>query len=269
MELFSTIAFIVISLGLRPDERQSSVIPASSEASVGLKKIDKAMQGVERSSVQLEWDESVPNDSPEIVQVIKKVDEVLNSEELIGHPLSILKLIDSMPGEGKPEDRMSMLELLPPSLKRAFYTPERREANVSFRVQDLGIASYDPVFKRIQSGLEQIVEAHPEFNLYLDGDAVWRWENLFQIVVDLAASLGTAVFIIFVVLAFVYRSVRIGIDFVDPKPVSFGRFWSLSLPDRSSARSRNRLRIYCMSRNCRRRYDPFPHPLPGRTQGNR
>lgn len=207
----STVAFILVSLQLRPDERQSTIIPASSEAAIGLGKIDQAMNGVETAEVSVNWTAKIENDSPQIVQVVQQVDKILNDEELVGHPLSILKLIDSMPGDGSTEDRMSMLELLPPSLKRAFYVPEHRRAKVLFRVQDLGIATYDPVFKRIQAELALIQDLHPEFTLGLSGGAVWRWENLFQIVVDLATSLGTAVLIIFIVLAMVYKSFRIGL----------------------------------------------------------
>ena len=122
---------------------------------------------MEHSSVSVGWSKKISDESPEIVKVIEKVDTLLGKEELIGHPLSILKLIESMPGDGKIEDRISMLELLPPSLKRAFYTPERRRASVSFRVRDLGIATYDPVFKRIEKGIEEIQIQHPEFQLSL------------------------------------------------------------------------------------------------------
>ena len=59
-------------------------------------------------------------------------------------------LLDALPGDRAATDRMSMLELLPPPLKRAFYTPELRSASVSFRVQDLGIAKYGVVFTRVQ-----------------------------------------------------------------------------------------------------------------------
>ena len=211
LAILSTVVCILCSLQLRPDERQSSIVPDSSEAAVGLRKIDKAMNGVEHSSVSVGWSKEISDESPEIVKVIEKVDTLLGNEELIGHPLSILKLIESMPGDGKVEDRISMLELLPPSLKRAFYTPEQRTALVSFRVRDLGIATYDPVFKRIEKGIEEIQIQHPEFKMSLTGGAIWRWENLFQIVIDLATSLGTAVLIIFAVLAVVYRSLRIGL----------------------------------------------------------
>ena len=211
LAILSTVVFILLSLQLRPDERLSSIVPSSSEPAIGLGEIDAAMNGVERSNVLVTWTDQVAFESPEIVRVIQKIDGLLGEETLIGHPVSILKLIDSMPGDGKAEDRMSMLELLPPSLKRAFYTPENRKASVMFRVRDLGIATYDPVFKRVESGLLEIEEQHPEFELRLTGSAVWRWENLFQIVVDLATSLGTAVLIIFAVLAIVYKSFRIGL----------------------------------------------------------
>ena len=82
-----------------------------------------------------------------------------------------------------------MVALLPPPLNRAFYVPEDRSATVTFRVRDLGIARYGPVFERIEAGLTRIADQHPNFTLYLDGTAAWRWRNLYQIVVDLAMSL--------------------------------------------------------------------------------
>ena len=110
-----------------------------------------------------------------------------------------------------------MLDLLPPPLKRAFYTPERRNAQVLFRLQDVGIARYGPVFEQVKEGLVQIDERHPNFTVGLSqGGAVWRWENLHQIVVDLLTSLSWASFIIFLVLTFVYRSIRIGLISIVP-----------------------------------------------------
>ena len=212
----ATAFFILISLTLRPDERRSSVMPTRAEAAVAMQKLDGAMGGLETAEVALSWNDSVDKDAPEVITVIGKVDDLLNKEPLIGHPLSIRSLIDSLPGDGPIEERMSMLELLPPSLKRSFYTPEYRYATVNFRVQDLGIAKYSDVFGRIKEGIQEIETEHPNFNLQMEGDAVWRWENLYQIVIDLAASLGTASLIIFGVLALVFRSVRIGLISIIP-----------------------------------------------------
>ncbi len=212
----STAALIIVSLTLRPDERRSSILPTRSEPAIALKKIDKAMGGLETANIDLSWDQSVASDSPEVIEVIGRVDDLLEPEPLIGHPLSVRTLVQSLPGDGPVEDRMSMLELLPPPLKRAFYTPESRTASVNFRVQDLGISQYSEVFERINSGLERIQQDYPGFQLSLSGDAIWRWENLYQIVVDLATSLGAASLIIFGVLALVYRSLRIGLISIVP-----------------------------------------------------
>ena len=217
--IVSTIALVAISLTLRPDEKLSNSIPASSPAAIAFKKLDKAMKGLERSQILVQWKGDADTDSTprsggglsDHVAVIKEADRLLQNEPLVGFPLSIVQLIDSMPGTGETVDRSSLLELVPPALKQAFYRPFDNNAEIVFRVQDLGISKYGPVFKRIEDGLSEIQKRHPGYTLTLTGDAVWRWRNLYQIVVDLAVSLGTASLIIFVVLSLVYRSLRIGL----------------------------------------------------------
>lgn len=205
-----------ISLTLRPDERRSSYLPSGAEAAIAMERMDKALGGLEFAEVQVTWNSDVEDGSPEVLETITEVDDLLRTEKLIGRPLSIRSLVDALPGEGKPAERISMLELLPPPLKRAFYTPEHRRATVNFRVQDLGIARYGPVFERMEAGLQDIAARHPNFSMHMTGSAVWRWQNLFQIVTDLAASLGSAAVVIFCVLALVYRSWRIGLISIIP-----------------------------------------------------
>jgi predicted RND superfamily exporter protein len=211
-----TVVLIAATLTLRPDERNSNQLPIDSEAALGMQHIDRTLGGLESAEIEVSWSQNVPSDSPEVLTVINKVKQILDAEELIGGLLSIIDLLNALPGEGRLEDRASMIELLPAPLKRAFYTPEHRNASLQFRVQDLGIARYDPVFTRIQHGLDAIELEHPEFSMRMHGSAVWRWKNLYQIVVDLAASLGSASVIIFLVLAAVYRSVRLGLISILP-----------------------------------------------------
>ncbi|MEM8732887.1 MAG: efflux RND transporter permease subunit, partial [Planctomycetota bacterium] len=211
-----TLVFLACSLTLRPDQRESDALPESAESTQALFHVDKAFGGLELSTVEILWESSVEKDSPKILQVVHRVDEILRREELIGHPLSIKNLIDAQPGSGPPEERITLLELLPPPLKRAFYSPERRRTVANFRVQDLGIAAYGPVFERIESAIEQIETDYPEFTLSLTGRAAWRWRNLYQIVVDLALSLGSASVIIWIVLTCVFRSLRLGLISIIP-----------------------------------------------------
>ena len=207
----STCLLCIIALQLRPDERNANALPEGCEALRVMQQLDHALGGLEQGSVEVTWSDQIESDNPEVLDVVTQVGEILRSEDLIGHPVSIATLLAALPGDGDIAERMSMLELLPPPLKRAFYTPEENNAQVNFRVQDLGIARYGLVFQRINAALQKLESQHSLFSLELTGSAVWRWENLYQIVVDLATSLGSALVIIFLVLAVAYRSLRIGL----------------------------------------------------------
>jgi predicted RND superfamily exporter protein len=216
LSIVGTLILVGITLTLRPDDRMADSLPRRSEVSSAMRWIDEAFGGLEFSSIEVRWSDGVASDAPEVLEAIGQVDDLLRTEQLISHPLSIRSMLAALPGEGNPADRMSMMALLPPPLKRAFYVPENRLATVTFRVRDLGIARYGPVFERIEAGLKRIADQHANFTFYLDGTAAWRWRNLYQIVVDLAMSLGCASIIIFAVLGLAFRSARIGLISIIP-----------------------------------------------------
>ena len=206
-----TLACAAIALQLRPDERRSSFLPEGKEATKTLHQMDRAMGGLEFSEVQIRWSDKIPSDSPEVLKVVVQVDDLLKSEQLIGTPISIRSLLDALPGDSPTEERASMIELLPPPLKRAFYHPEGQYATVTFRVLDIGIAQYSPVFQRVEAELAKLMLQHPEFKLNLTGSAIWRWRDLYRIALDLGSSLGSETIIIICVLGVVFRSVRLGL----------------------------------------------------------
>lgn len=108
------------------------------------------------SEVLVRWSQNVDSSDSQVAEVLSEVEAVLRSEPLLGNPLSICDLIDALPGNGEASTRMSMLELLPQQLKRAFCISEQNRAVVRFRLQDIGIASYGPVFERVQTQLGKI-----------------------------------------------------------------------------------------------------------------
>jgi len=216
LAIISTLGLSVITLQLRPDERLTSNLAAGSEPARALAHVDQHFGGIETAEVHVSWTDAIGERDGKIATVIGQANQVLGREPLIGRPLSIHQLLSALPGEGDPATRMSLLELLPPGLKRNFFVPEQRTGRIEFRLQDLGIARYGPVFERIEQGLREIEASHPQFSLELRGAAVRRWKNLYQVIVDLAFSLGTASVIIFFVLTAVYRSLRLGLISIIP-----------------------------------------------------
>ncbi|MDP7206633.1 MAG: efflux RND transporter permease subunit, partial [Pirellulaceae bacterium] len=82
--------------------------------------------------------------------------------------------------------------------------------------EDLGIAQYQPVFERVTNRFKQLDRDHAGITFHLTGEPVRRSDALYQIVMDLVKSLGTASLIIFVVLTLVYRSLRLGLLTIIP-----------------------------------------------------
>jgi predicted RND superfamily exporter protein len=210
----TTVALAAACTQLEPDERRYSGLSESGEAAKALRHLDRSLGGLEFGFVSISWNEQAADG--ELLEVLLEVDRVLTNEPLIGNPLGLHELLAVLPGEGPAEERMTLLELLPASLKRAFYIPEHRTASVQFRVQDIGIAKYGPVFERVEMELEQISQRHEDFFLELAGDAAWRWRHVYQIITDLTTSLGTASIVIWLILTVVYRSIRIGLISIVP-----------------------------------------------------
>jgi len=210
-----TIVLCMVASTLRPDDRKSSALPSGSDVQLSMAHLDQAMGGLEVCSVQMDWDPDQWSEE-EIVGLLSEMEGVLKSEPLIGHPLSLARMLEALPGEGSAVEKISMAELLPPPLKQAIYTPEKGRARITFRCQDLGTARYQATFERIEASLKQIEASHPGIRLEMQGDSIMRWKNLFKIVSDLTSSLGTAALIISVVLALAYRSLRLGLIAVIP-----------------------------------------------------
>ena len=221
--IIGTAVLAACALQMSPDEKLTSSMAANSEPVIALKHIDEKFGGMMTAEVLVRWNSNVDSADGVIAEVLSEVGAALQDESLLGNPLSICNFIDALPGSGDASTRMSLLDLLPPPLKRAYYTPERSRAVVRFRMQDIGIAAYGPVFERVQTKLADLQTQYPNFKIQLTGSVVDRWENLYQIVVDLAISLGTASLIIFVVLAVVYRSLRLGLISIIPNvfPLAF------------------------------------------------
>ncbi|MEM9643730.1 MAG: MMPL family transporter [Planctomycetota bacterium] len=209
-----TVALAALAFQLNPDEKRYSGLSDSGEAAIALRHLDRAMGGIEFGYVHVYWPQNTS--SNEIVSVLNSIDTLMADEELLGQPLGLIHLLRALPGDDDLAMRMPLLELLPPSLKRSFYTPEYQWAKVQFRVQDLGIAAYSSTFERMQSRLQNLQQQHSGFQIVLSGNAVWRWQNVYQIVTDLAKSLGAASVVIWIILTCVYRSFRIGLISIIP-----------------------------------------------------
>ena len=211
--VISMFVFASAASTLKPDDRKSSALPEGNPIRASLDHLDQSMGGLDVCRVNVNWNDANRSES-DVVELLTNIDRLLRQEPLIGHPLSLPRLLEALPGEGTPLEKVSMIDLLPPPLKLTLYDPDSRSASVLFRVQDLGSATYAPTFERLEKSFESLSDG--QTTIRMEGDPVWRWRDLYRIVTDLVVSLGSASLVIFVILGIAFRSVRIGLISIIP-----------------------------------------------------
>jgi predicted RND superfamily exporter protein len=220
VSLFAIVLTALMSLSvffLKPDAVISSALPASAQSVQTLEHTDRTMGGIQFARIVVEWDESIPADSPEILRVVQEVEALIDRQPLLSHPLSINSLLYTLPGDASDIDhRLALLDLLPRQLRNAFINRDTRRTLVNVRLQAIGIAAYRPVFAELRDEFTAMANAHPGFQVEISGETIVRSRRIYEIVTDLARSLGAASVIILIVMSLAYRSLRLGLISIIP-----------------------------------------------------
>jgi predicted RND superfamily exporter protein len=213
-----TLGLSVSFFYLKPDEKLASRLPSRSSSYLTLKKCDESFGGIELVRVLIEW--TPPTDrgkgAPEpLIGLIRQIEEKLNSEPLLQHTLSVRNLIQSISASSKKLDPLD-LSVAEASVPNSLYREDLGRSIVSARLQDVGLAAYGPAFERLNRAFDELEKEYPQFEITLTGRPVYRTQEVTQVITDLGKSLVGAAIIIFAILTFVYRSLRLGIIAIVP-----------------------------------------------------
>ncbi len=220
-KLVVIVAIVVVGVSgwaasdLRPDSRILTDMPESSEAYQALALCDEKLGGVQFVQIEIEAPADLP--AKQLLEIIAEAQSILEAESLIGSPFSLRNLLEALPGTGELEERMPLLSLVPDDLAHMLHDGER--STVFGRVRDIGIARYQATFERMEREIGSLAESHPEFEFKLGGSPVWWGRFLHRMVMDLVKSLALAAVLIFIVMGFAHRSIRIGLISVLPNMI--------------------------------------------------
>lgn len=209
-----TVVMSSLLVGLEGDEKRAYGLPSSSPAFQTLQRVDAAFGGIETGQILVTWTERW-DDSEELLRVLAEVDQAVHAQPVLGRSLSLTEVSRTMtmaPGSGS----FDFVALIPSALRQALYQPRQRQAVVSFRLPDLGVAELEPVFGQVESELSRISAAHPGIELGLTGDGVVRGRRVVRVIDDLKYSLLAAAVVIFSLLAIVLRSWKLGLIAIVP-----------------------------------------------------
>ena len=198
---------LLLALGLTPENRLTETTPKDSQAVEALAVLEQHFGGALTAAVSLEWQPSQGLGTERLHALIGAVEKVLEENPLTRDPLSILDLEELLPAKLQGS---SGLALLPPQLTRRFLRADLGHALVRVRIPDAGSAECDAGYQELERDLAALGAAYPDVTLAITGTGYVARRNINRIIEDFARGLGLAAGVIFLLLAFAFRSLRLG-----------------------------------------------------------
>jgi len=207
-----TVALVLLTLRLEPDNRIYNGIPAHSSSYQSLRHCDDVFGGALFTYVVVDWPEGDDLDSPEVLRALIDVHNVLGRQEELGTPFSVLNLLMALPpGKKRLTAGVQYLDSVPEDVVERLVRRKLRKAVVNVQTPDSGARVLGPVYAAIDAELRQLEKKYPGFRLSLTGTTVVGSRNVNLMIVDLSRSLALAALVIFAVITVSYRSVRFGL----------------------------------------------------------
>lgn len=213
----TTLLLTLAMLRLVPSNQATEALASSSEAFTAVGEIDRKFGGSSSAIVLVEWEAMHEHDSQEVLAALDAVERMCNAHPAVDNPTSLVNLVRAVPGEGLTlAERASWLRWVPDDVLHHYVRPDLRRALVRMRLQEAGSDVNARTFDELRTQLTKFETEHPGFHFHLTGTSVLAARNLNQMIADLAASLGSAAAIIFVVMALGFRSLRLGLISIVP-----------------------------------------------------
>ncbi len=209
----TAVVFAVGSLLVRPDIRWTESLPRSSETRQVIDHCDKAFGGSLLVYVVVQWPDRVSFGSRELWEVTGAVQHVLDQQQPLRGSFSVATVLKSVPGRRSPA---ATLRRIPEPVRDRLVRTDLRRLVVTAHVPDVGAASLEPVFTRLEEKLAQLEKAHRGFQLKLTGTSVVAARNVRRMIGDLGRSLAMTALIVFLILILAFRSVKLGLISILP-----------------------------------------------------
>lgn len=211
-----TVILALSCLRLYPDHHLTESIPDSNESVQAARHLNEALGGTMSVFVLVEWDERLSLESPEVLAALLDTQSRLREIPEVHYPLSLVDLLSTLPGGGDLQARLRLLPLVPTDVARRFVRPDSRRAMISLRLDDRGTAAHQSTFAALETALAALEQQHPGVELKLTGTAVVASRNILLMIRDLVESLAMASVIIFISMAILFRSLRLGLIAILP-----------------------------------------------------
>ncbi len=210
-----SIVLIIPAFRQEPDIIWTETLPRNSDATLALQRADEVMGGALRAHIIVQWPVQRQVSDAETLRVAGEVHQAVLQTEGISGPFSVLNVLETIPIKNLDARYRQARRLADEQLMRIVNEPKRRLV-VSAQVPNEGAAVLETHLKPLETRLLEIEGRHPGYTIHVTGTVVAAARNMRSFIGDLGLSLAVASVLIFVVLTFAFRSLRLGLISIVP-----------------------------------------------------
>jgi predicted RND superfamily exporter protein len=209
------IGLIVPAFRQEPDIIWTETLPKNSDATLALQRADEVMGGALRGHIIVQWPEDREVSDVETLRVAGEVHQAVLQTQGFSGPFSVVNVLETIPIKNLDSRYRQARRLAGEQLMR-LVNEDRRRLVVSAQVPNHGAAVLEAQLKILETRLLEIEGRHPGYSIHVSGTVVAAARNMRSFIGDLGLSLAVASVIIFVVLTFAFRSLRLGLISIVP-----------------------------------------------------
>ena len=219
--VLSVIAVVVTGYAysrLVPQYRLADQVPDKEQALAATGRLDQKLTGANPVHVMIRW--SGPHDlyDPATLAVIADAHRVLEKTAGLGNVWSLdsLRRWLAEAGDVRIETVKSYVKILPEHLVRRFIAEGDRAVLVTGRLPDVDASQILPVVERVDRALDDVRKAHPGYEISVTGLPAIAARNSARIIGELNWGLVGDMFVIFIFLGLMLRSLLAGVTSILP-----------------------------------------------------
>jgi uncharacterized protein len=211
---------------LTPMYRLADQVPDKEQALAATGRLDKKLTGGNPLHIMIQWKGG--KDAPanggislydvSTLSVIARAHEILEKEAGLGNVWSLdsLRRWLAESGDSSLQTVKKYVGLLPGHLVRRFISEEENAVLVTARLPDIDASQILPIVDKIDAALEPLRKENPAFEISVTGLPAIAARNSAKLIGDLNWGLIGDIFLVFIFLGIVLRSVLAGVSSILP-----------------------------------------------------
>ncbi len=203
---------------LVPQYRLADQVPDKEQALAATGRLDQKLTGANPMHVMIQWKKGQSLYDPSTLKVIEEAHKVLETQAGLGNVWSLdsLRRWLAEAGDTSIETVKKYVGILPEHLTRRFIDETQTAVLVTARLPDIDASEILPVVEKIDRALVPVRAAHPDYEIAVTGLPAIAARNSAKLIGELNWGLVGDMFVIFIFLGIVLRSVLAGVTSVLP-----------------------------------------------------